>query len=202
MKSLLAIVSALVCASVSAQDMFSPKLIDFLLAHPSVSQTLSNAMASARSGRMLQIYYFYASNAASPRSHHNYIGNQSVVGIFVRENQPACDECISILYELLNAGGEKDFLRLFEAAKSGTIKREDFVTELLRKEFEAVQLTHKLILNWKLDAKTAANSQTYQYFVNAPEQFENFLAYSRKSSQALDQKNYDHLYDSIQRTNQ
>jgi hypothetical protein len=200
MKRLLSFLAALLCTSAGAQNTFSPKLFQFLRDHPTAARALSNATTQAASGKTIQVYYFYASDASSPRSHHHYIGDQSVVGIFVQENQPPCDECISILYELVNSRGEKQFLKLFEMAKSRAITKKDFVMGLLREEFEAVKITRDVITKWDLRAETVAGCQTYQYFTNAPKHFEEFLTYARKASQGQVEKAYERLYENIQNT--
>ncbi len=202
MKLALTLFCAVVCLGVQAQNSFSPKLTQFLLNHPAASLALSNVIGEVSSTRTVQIYYFYTLDESAPKARHHYLGDSSTVGIFVRENQPACDECISILFEVLNSKGEKRFRELFGLAKSGGISKERFVREILRQEFQAVTEARKLIRGFGLKKKEVAESTSYSYFTQAPEEFESFLAYSRKLSHVGDQKTYEQLYETIGNTPQ
>jgi hypothetical protein len=117
MRLVLLLLSVLACFELRAQNSFSPKLTSFLLSHPATSLTLSNVFREASSKRTLQVYYFYTNDESAPKARHHYLGDSSTVGIFVRENQSACDECISILFEVFNSKGEKRFRELWELAK-------------------------------------------------------------------------------------
>lgn len=202
MKVALILVSASLCISARAQNSFSPRLTQFLLGHPATSLALSNVIAQASLERTVQIYYFYTNDESAPKAHHHYMGDSSTVGIFVRENQPVSDECISILFEVLNSKGEKRFRELFEKAKSGGIPKNSFVTEMQRQEFEAVKAARNLIRKFDLKQEEIAESKSYSQFMQAPDGFEGFLVYSRKVSQGGDQKAYEELYDKIRRTPQ
>jgi hypothetical protein len=178
-KITLIVFSALVDLSASAQGLLSPKLNRFLISHPAVAITLSNVLAEASSNRTVEIYYYYTNDESTPRAHHHYIGDRSTLGIFVRENQQPYDECIGILFEALNSKGEKRFMELFKEAKSGWISRVEFVREIMLQEFQAVKTTKVLIRNLKLDPNESAGSESYQYFINSPDDPEEFLAYSK-----------------------
>lgn len=202
MKLALTLLSALVCINVQGQNSFSPKLTQFLISHPAVSLALSNVIAAASSVRTVQIYYFYTHDESAPKARHHYLGDSSTVGIFVRENQPACDECICILFEVLNSKGEKRFKELFEKANSESISKEYFVREMLRQEFQAVKAARNLIRTFDLNREELAESKRYSQFMQVPEDFEGFLAYSQKVSQGGDQKAYEELYEKIKKTSQ
>lgn len=180
----------------------SPKLTHFLAEHPGISVTLSNALSEALSGRALEIYYYYTDNESAPKAHHHYMGDSSTVGIFVRENQPACDECISVLFEAVNSKGEKRFRELWEAAKSGAISKEAFVTETLRQEFEAVKRTQSLLAQFRLTDEEVARSQSYSQFANTPNGFKEFLDQVEEQSQGTTRIAYEQLYDRIRRSAQ
>jgi hypothetical protein len=190
----------LVAAALQAQSSFSPKLTQFLLSHPTASLALSNVFAEASSGRAVQIYYFYTHDESAPNAHHHYLGDSSTVGIFVRENQPACDECISVLFEILNSKGEKRFRELWDLAKSGGISKADFVREIQRQEFQAALAARKIIRTFDLKPEEMAASKSYGDFMKTPDDFDGFLARSHKSSQGGDQKAYEDLYDRIRKT--
>jgi hypothetical protein len=201
MKYICIFVAMLAGASAGAQNMFSPKLNQFLLDHPVISQTLSNAIVSASAGKRLEIYYFYAVGGSSPKSNHHYIGDLTTVGIFVQENQQPCDECICILFEILNSKREQKFLKLIGQAQAGTIKKEEFTKATMREEFEAVIETQELLLKWPPEEKARASCEDYEYFVNAPKRFEDFLAYCKKDSHGNYQRGYEDLYEKIQKSN-
>jgi hypothetical protein len=202
MKYLWTIVAVMVSASAGAQNAFSPKLNQFLLDHSVIYQTLSNAMVSAATGRKVELYYFYAGGGAAPKAHHHYIGDMTTVGIFVQENQSACDECISILFETLNSKREPQFLKLFNQVLAGTIKKEEFVREMMREELKAVIETQELLLKWPPEEVAKAGSEDYAYFAKAPKRLEDFLAYSSKNSHGSYQKGYEELYDKMRGSSQ
>jgi hypothetical protein len=146
------------------------------------------------------MYYFYTHDESLPRAHHHYIGDSTTVGIFVRENQPACDQCICTLFELLNSKGEKRFRELWGLAGSGSISKGSFVKEMLRQEFPAVKATRDFIRKFDLKPEDVSGSKDYTQFVQSPDDFDEFLTYSRKLSQGGDQKAYEELYDRIRKT--
>lgn len=188
----------LICTASSAQNAFSPKLTEFLIQHPVVSKALSNAVAEISSNRVPQIYYFYTTDETVSKSHHRYLGDSNVVGIFVRENQTPCDECISILFEAINVKGEKQFKALFDGASTGSISKDEFVRKLIRKEFDAVKETKKIIKAFDLAKTEIAQSQCYNYFSQCPDDFDGFSSYSKKISQNHYQLEYERLYERIQ----
>jgi hypothetical protein len=161
---------------------------------------LSNVFAEVSSDRVVQVYYFYTSDESAPKAHHHYLGNSSTVGIFVRENQHACDECISILFEVLNSKGEKRFRGLWGLAKSGGISKADFVRETQRQEFQAALAARNVIRTFDLKPEEMAESKSYGDFIKTPDDFEGFLERSRKVSQGGDQKAYEDLYEKIRKT--
>ncbi len=193
------LIPVLVATAVQAQSSFSPKLTEFLLTHPKTSLALSNVFAEASSARVVQIYYFYTGDESAPKARHHYLGDSSTVGIFVRENQSACDECISILFEVLNSKGEKRFRELWGQAEAGSISKKDFVTEIQRQEFQAVRGVQNLIRTFDLKPEEITASSSYRQFMETPESFEAFLAYSRKISKGGNQQNYEELYDRIRK---
>jgi hypothetical protein len=148
-------------------------------------------MVGALSGRKVEIYYCYTDDESLPKAHHHYMGDLSTVGIFVRENQLPCDECISVLFEVLNSRGQKRFLELFDQAKSGTISKQDFVTEVTRQEFQAVEATHRLLPDLHLTEKEIAKSRSYGQFASIPIEFK---AYAQTA--------YEELYDKIRNSRQ
>jgi len=190
----------LTCMSSMAQNIFSPKLNQFLLAHPAVSISLSNAFSQACAGRRVDIYYYYSRDQSGPKGSHRYLEDSSVLGIFVRENQEPVDECISILFEALNSKGENRFKKLFDDARSGAVSRSEFAKEILRQEFQAVKEAKTLIEQFKLSDQETTRSQSYRFFKDTPAKFEDYLNYANKASQGQDQKAYEQMYDAIRAT--
>jgi hypothetical protein len=196
-KHLFLAVLALQCTCLRGQQMLSPKLSQFLVDHPAASTALSNVLWEAQSAHPVHIYYFYASEKCHLPTTHRYFQDSSAVGIFVRENQPPSDECIDILFEALNLKGEKRFRELYDQARSGGISRKDYVREMQRQELQAVVAAKKLIGNFKLSQKEAAESWNYNTFMQSPTEFEKFVAYSSKVSQGQDQNYYEQQYDAL-----
>jgi hypothetical protein len=144
------------------------------------------------------MYYFYSFDGSGPKAHHNYLGD--TLGIFVCQNQPACDQYISTLFELLNCKGEKRFKELWGLAKSGGISKTNFVAEIDRQEFQAVKATKDLLGKCDLKPEEITQSKSYTVFMQTPDNFEGYRAYRQKLSQGADQKYYEKLYDSIRKT--
>jgi hypothetical protein len=187
----------LVCASSYGQQAVSPKLLEFLTAHPEAQTVLSNVLSEAQTVRAVHLYYFYASERCHLPTMHRYLEDFSIAGIFVRENQPACDECIDIVFEALNLKGEKRFRELWSQARSGTITREDFVTEMQRQELQAVVEAKKLVSGFKLSKKEAAESWNYTNLMQMPTEFEQYVAHSKTVSHGQYQKEYEEEYDAL-----
>jgi hypothetical protein len=199
MKFALILLSVLVGIELQGQNSFSPKLTEFLLSHPKTSLALSNVFAAASSEHTVEIYYFYRTDDSGPSARHHYLGDSSTVGIFVRANQPTPDECISILFEVLNSKGEKRFKELWALAKAGGISKADFARETLRQEFQAALAACNIIRTFDLKPQEIAESRSYSVFLNTPDDFDGFLARSQKISQGGDQKAYEELYDKIRK---
>jgi hypothetical protein len=189
--------SALLCASSYGQQAMSPSLSEFLTAHPEAQTALSNVLCEAQSIRPVHLYYFYASERCHLPTMHRYLDDGSVLGIFVRENEPACDQCIDIIFEALNSKGEKRFMELLDQAKSGGISRQDYVRDIQRQELEAVVAVKQLVSKFRLSTKEASESRSYKEFLESPTEFGKFVAYSRKTSQGQYEKFYEQQYDSL-----
>lgn len=193
----------LLCFCARAQDtnilsMVSPKLRQFLVDHPQASMTLSNVISEAFPTRTVQLYYFYTEDDSIGRAFHYYPA-ESVVGICIRENQKPCDECICLIFEILNSEGEKRFKQLSEQAKDGAVSKTNFVREIMRQEFQAVKKVQSLISDFKLGRKELSESHYYAIYIQCPQDFEAFLAYKVKVSPKRDQiAEYERMYDSLQ----
>jgi hypothetical protein len=197
MKALYTTMLALLCASAYSQQGLSPKLSQFLLEHPSALSALSNALWEAQLSRPVHVYYFYANQQAHLPAMHRYLDGASTLGVFVQENQPACDEGIDILFEVLNSKGEKRFKELWDKAESRAISKEDYVKEILREEFKAVVATRKVIVNFNLSEKEVAGSQNYKWFMESPTDFEKFLVHRKQAGHAQGDNYYREQYDKI-----
>jgi hypothetical protein len=174
---------------------FSPKLKQFLVGHPLASTALTNVLSEAFGKRKLGIYYFYCDDESVARAAH-YYPNPTAVTIIIRENQLPCDECICLLFEVLNSEGEPRFQQLVGMAKTGTISRVDYATEVLKQEFKAVKKTRDLIATFGLSEKEIAGSDYYDHFIHCPDDFDSFLSYRLKASPNQDPlKGYEQYYD-------
>src|SRR5262249_23492801 len=72
-----------------------------------------------------------------------YTGTSNPTAVRVSKNpdMSAVDKCEALAFELYNVGNDKEFRRLDSAAKDGRIARDDFVTTMVRLEFEALMKT-------------------------------------------------------------
>jgi hypothetical protein len=196
--------SALLCICCRAQNtnvlgMASPKLKQFLTDHPVASTTLSSVVSEAFASRKIRLYYFYSEDESIPRAFH-YYPDESSVGIAIRENQQPCDECISLIFEVLNSEGEKVFQQLMEQAKAGNISKAEFVEGVMRQEFHAVMKTQEIIGSWKLTQKEIAASYDYNRFMQGPNKFEEYLSYQKTVSPKRDlPKEYGQQYDELRK---
>src|SRR5438876_5736803 len=137
------------CGATRAQEVkilnkVSPKLRQFLIEHPTALRPLTNVLSVAFAERTLQLYYFYSDDESVARASHDY-PDESVVAIFIRENQQPLDEFISLIFEAQNSTSEKQFLKLFAKAKSGAISKNDFARDIVRLEFDATKRTRDLL---------------------------------------------------------
>ena len=204
-KASLILLAVFLCISSPAQvtnivSIVSPKLRQFLADHSTASKSLSSAFSEAFPTRTVQIYYFYSDDESVARASH-YYPDKSVVGILIRENQQPCDECLCLIFEVLNSEGEARFEQLADQAKAWTISRADFVKEIMRQEFQAVKKTQALMGNFKLSPKEITDSYYYNLFIKCPSDFEDFLVYKKKGQVHRDQtKEYEQLYNSLRQT--
>jgi hypothetical protein len=173
----------------------SPKLKQFLTDHPVASLSLTQISSEAFGNRKFAIYYFYNEDESVARSFH-YYPNSTSVTIVIRENQPACDEYICLLFEILNSEGEPRFQQLLGMAKKGTISRVDYATEVLKQEFISVKRTRDMIATFGLSPKEIEESYYYDKFVRCPNDFTSFLSYRLKTSSDRDAlRAYERYYD-------
>jgi len=173
----------------------SPKLKQFMADHPAASASLSKALSEAFGNRHLELYYFYSDDESVARAEH-YYPNPTSVTIVVRENQLPCDECICLLFEVLNSEGEPRFQQLGAMAKAGTISKVEYATEVLRQEFQATKKTRDLIATFGLGQDEIAESWSYNRFIQCPDDFAAFLPYLRKVSPNRHAfEDYERYYD-------
>jgi hypothetical protein len=159
----------------------SPKLREFLAQHPTASETLSNVLTEAFTNRTLRLYYFYSEDESVPRASHDYPDN-SVVAIFIRENQQPLDEFVSLLFEALNSTSENEFCRLFAQAKSAAVPKSEFTRDVCTLEFDAVRRTRNLLIDIKLSKGERNKSHYYKLFMGVPNNFADFLLYTKNVS--------------------
>lgn len=199
--------AALWCASSSAQESqilntISPKLRAFLTEQPAALNELTNALTHTFSGKTVRLFYFYSNDESEPKAFHYYpntIGMADVV-ICTRENQQPLDEFITILFEVVNARGESRFSQLVESARAGTVSKTEFARGILKAEFEASKATRDALRHLKVSKQDQAASYYYGRFTGCPNEFEEFLSYSKKISPLRDaSKEYELKYDSLRK---
>lgn len=163
----------------------SPKLRQFLVDHPAALRTLTNVFSEAFAQRTPWIYYFYSDDESLARASHDY-PSDSDVAIYLRENQEPLDEFICLVFEARNSTSEKQFLALFDKARTGVISRHDFALAFARLEFNAAKQTRDLLKNLKLAERDRKRSHDYQRFAALPDDFDQFLDYTKKLSPSKD----------------
>jgi hypothetical protein len=206
----LTLLVVLLCLSSRAQEtdiygMMSPNLRQFLSDHREVANAVSNVLSEVSemfSNRTVQLYYFYSDDKSVARaSHYSPDWYRSVIGI--KENQQPGDQCICLIFELLNSEGDKRFGETCQEAVSGKIKRADFAREMLRQEYQAVRKIQKLLQDFKLGKSEFAGSDYYKAFIDCPDTFEAFLNYETSVvSERNSFKEYEQEYDTMRKAQQ
>lgn len=195
---------ATTCVGSWAQNTFeshlSPKLRQFLIEHPGAMNALTNSVSEAFSNRTCSVLYFYKENSSEARAYHFYpntIGLPDVM-LCVSEQQKPLDEFITLLFEALNSRGEARFTELSNAARSGTVSRSQFAREILRQELEATKSTREIVLKLKLGKKE--KTEFYRIFAECPNDFDPFLAYSKRIGNRDVVKEYETKYDQLRKS--
>jgi hypothetical protein len=202
-----AFLSMLLSASSWAQDgnflnTFSPKLRKFMIGHPAATKVLTNALTDAFSSRSVRLFYFYSDDESKPRAFHfyPYSAGQADVIIGVRENQHPLDEFICILYETINSKSEKQFAKVLDDARSGSILRADFARAILKIEFSTDKQVRDAIRTLDFGKKEKSESYSYRRLAELPDDFEESLAYQKKVSPRRDPiKDYELQYDAFRK---
>jgi len=159
----------------------SPKLRQFLSETPRAFASLTNCMAEAFSNRTVQLYYFYSDDEKRARASH-YYPYESVVGILIRENQEPVDEFICLVFEAINSTGQERFIGVFTKAQSGQVSKEEFTREMEKIEFVAIKRAREVLRAIKLSSKQVDKSYYYKRLIDCPDDFDDFIAYSKKVS--------------------
>ena len=137
---------------------------------------MSSLLSEAFPARAVQVLYYYADERTATTTSHYYPSESSAV-IVVRENQPASDECIALIFELLNSAGEKRLLELGNRAKSGALSKADFVNAVMQEQFQAAKRMRDMLGDFKLSRKEQTKSAYYSRFIQCPDDFAGFLSY-------------------------
>jgi len=183
----------------SLLDMTSTKLHDFIQAHPGTLELATNTFSSALQGKTVMLSYFYTKDDSKPRAYH-YYPSDSAVGICVRENQPPLDEFISLVFEVLNSRGERQFKEIYLKAEKGEITRETFAQEILKVEFEAMKDMRVFLGKVNVDEKDKDGSYFYNLILKCPADFKDFPSYSVKVSiHGNPVERLEAVYDSLQK---
>jgi len=131
---------------------------------------------------------------------YHYYPTESSVILVVRENQPACDECICLIFEALNSAGEKRFVELADKAKAGTVSKAEIVEAMMQQEFQAAKRMRDMLAAFKLGKKEQAQSSYYSRFIQCPSSFAEFVNYLRRVSPAQERSTqafYAQRYDAL-----
>jgi hypothetical protein len=192
--------TALQAQQSSLESRMSPKLHQFMKDHPAASASLQSSFSEVFSNRTVWVFYFYTGDDSEARAFHFYPNTVGLpeVTICVCENQQPADQFITMLFEVLNARGEKRFNELADEARARSIPKAEFVREVLRQEFEATKRTRDLVLAIKFSRKEKSASHYYRLFAECPTTFDDFLSYTKRVSGKRDaMKEYEAKYDSL-----
>ena len=200
--------SCLLCRAqgTNVYGMMSPKLSQFLTTHTGASELLSNVLFEAFAGRSVQLYYFYTDDTNMARAFH-YYPDESSVGIVIEENQQPSDQCICLIFEMLNSEREKQFQAFYQEAQAGNISRTNFAIGILRQEFGTVERMKALLHHFDLSKTEMAEPNYYKSFTDCPDTFDGFLSYSQKlwpkgnDRMTFYEQQYDYLRQTQQRPN-
>lgn len=199
------LLSLLLCAPSWAQVTnitLSPKLSEFLADHPLAKKTLTNAFSETFLKRSVGLYYFYSYSDAQAKAFHYYPDSPGwpEVVLCIQENQSPIDEFITLLFETINTKSQERFRKLGDDAARGAISKESFVSQVLRNEFEAIKSTRELLLELKFKKEKVEGSAYYRSFTECPTNYDDYISYSKKLSQARSSsKEYESIYDSLRK---
>lgn len=176
------------CSTPGLHTMMSPELRQFMVTHPGASESFTNVLSEAFAGRSVKLRYFHRVDTNATGAFHYYPHKSSVV-IRIREGMQPCDQCICLIFEILNSEGEMQFQALFKEAQAGTISRTNFAICVLRQEFKAVERMKALLPHFAFSKTEMAESKYYSEVMDSPNTFDEFLSYS----QILWSKGYDRI---------
>jgi hypothetical protein len=192
------------CCSAAAQevkilDMLSPNLKGFLTDNPKAFQLLTNSYRETFSNRTMQVFYFYTDDKSKAQAYH-YYPSESSVGIAVCENQSVLDQYLGLVFEIMNSEGEKAFLETYRRAALAEISKSEFRDEILKTEFKAVIKLQRSIRTFDFKKKEISESSYYKEFSECPDDFAEFVAYSKTNSTNRDPiRELEATYDSLQK---
>ena len=175
----LVVFSNLTFASDELLDRLSPKLVTFLKENPTASLKFSESLKTVFDGNSFGLYYFYTKDDNLARAFHYYPEEGSVV-IAVRENQPAIDELICIIFEAFNSQNEAQFKQMADKARAGSVSKQEFVRAMTEIEFSAVRRMRDLLKTVELNATVTKNSYYVSRFLACPDEFAEYLKYRQK----------------------
>ncbi|HEY3762884.1 MAG TPA: hypothetical protein VGN23_14155 [Verrucomicrobiae bacterium] len=157
--------------------MMSPSLRQFLTTHPGAAESFSNVLTEAFAKKNVQLYYFYSTDTNVTPAYH-YYPDDSSVGIVIEENLSSCEQCIGLIFEMLNSEREQKFQSLMAQAQNGALSKTNFATAVMRQEFGTVEKMKTLLPHFKLSKAEMKDSYYYDNFMGCPDNFDGYLAYS------------------------
>jgi hypothetical protein len=179
--------------------LLSPKLREFLGAHPLAAKELDQVITEDFAHRSVQVYYFYTDDETAARAFH-YCPTTNAVVFCVRENQNQVDEFLCILFEMLNTKKDPEFRMLQNMVRLRGISRTNYARDMIKVEFATLQEEKTIINNLHFSNPEIAQSATYRHFMDSPSKFDDFLANSKKLANRDVVKQYEDQYDSLQGT--
>jgi hypothetical protein len=177
-------------------DSLSPKLQLFLKQHSSISNSFVESSREVLQTRRVQLYYFYAADPSVPPATH-YDAAVNSTAIVVKENQEPLDECVCILFELINSTHESQFSQVVKKAYSGELSKSEFAKELLKIEFSSTIKVQKLLKTEKFESQETKSAEHYNRLLACPTKFDDYLKFIETTPSRNPVKEYESQYEDL-----
>lgn len=129
-----------------------------------------------------------------------YRGQPTSVRVSKNPKTSAVDKCEMLAFELYNVGFDKEFFRLANAAIEKRIARDDYVTSLVRLEFEALMKTRAFFSEHPLaEEADYEENRAYAQMMTLTGDFNNYWRHFEEPNPEMDQylQAYRMRYDDL-----
>jgi len=122
--------------------------------------------------------------------------NQYPSLIRVSKNQPAVDQCATLLFELFNSEIDAEYQLLLLAPADSRKSKDDFVTRCVRDEFKAAQKVQWFFIHHPIHGANATNADWYLHVVTMNYDLPTYIAYLKTQDHEY-LKHYGKAYDNM-----